>query len=369
MTVVITLLTLLELSIFLVYDLRINKGSRSARYEVRLVSSVGGIVLIMSDFILSHRFGMFDLLVDISFITSMLVIYPCSFEKPDASLKVASGLLLLGLVSLVYFGCKPYGAYDFKSQRVVTSFVQMLVLMLLFYLCSAHRRFTGLRAIFRNTAVWHSVEEYSRFLYTIVFLVDVTLFLCAATSTGRLKNVLCIVSSLMSLVLYALLYLRAMTGRTYVISHAAEKRIKDIIRGNLRTSFVEKAEDDKKMNNLYRRIVMYMEEKKPYLDQNFDMASLAELMLTNKLYLSRTINILSGRNFRQFVNYYRIQRAIELFKEDPRLKVSEVSEMSGFHTSVSFNMSFKVNTGKTPTEWLNSYVAEMENKRSSDPDV
>lgn len=86
-------------------------------------------------------------------------------------------------------------------------------------------------------------------------------------------------------------------------------------------------------------------------------------MLTNKLYLSRTINILSGRNFRQFVNYYRIQRAMELFKEDPRLKVCEVSEMSGFHTSVSFNMSFKVNTGKTPTEWLNSYMSEIENKK------
>ena len=141
---------------------------------------------------------------------------------------------------------------------------------------------------------------------------------------------------------------------------ATEKRIKDIIKGNLRTSYIEKADEDKKMNNLYRRVVMYMEEKRPYLDQTFDMASLADLMFTNKLYLSKTINVLSGRNFRQFVNYYRVQRAIELFKQDPRLKICEVSEMSGFHTAVSFNMSFKVNTGKTPTEWLNAYTSELE---------
>lgn len=107
---------------------------------------------------------------------------------------------------------------------------------------------------------------------------------------------------------------------------------------------------------------MYMEEKRPYLDQTFDMSSLADRMFTNKLYLSKTINILSGRNFRQFVNFYRVRRAIELLKTDPRLKMGEVSEMSGFHSSVSFNMSFKVNTGKTPSEWLQDYLRELERK-------
>lgn len=236
----------------------------------------------------------------------------------------------------------------------------MLLFVLSYFLYIAYRRFSGIRAMFRNTAVWHNVEEYSRFLYSIAFMVAGMIFLCAGTSAGHLKGFLTAVSAVMYLALYAILYLRAMTGRTYVINRATEKRIKDIIKGNLRTSYIEKADEDKKMNNLYRRVVMYMEEKRPYLDQTFDMASLADLMFTNKLYLSKTINVLSGRNFRQFVNYYRVQRAIELFKQDPRLKICEVSEMSGFHTAVSFNMSFKVNTGKTPTEWLNAYTSELE---------
>ena len=49
----------------------------------------------------------------------------------------------------------------------------------------------------------------------------------------------------MYLALYAILYLRAMTGRTYVINRATEKRIKDIIKGNLRTSYIEKADEDR----------------------------------------------------------------------------------------------------------------------------
>lgn len=360
MTIFITFLTLLELSIFLVYDLRINRGNRSARYAIRLMSSIGGLVLILAEILLPGRLDTPELEVDLSFITAMLVMYPCSFEKPDTSFKAALCLLIFGFVTLLYFRCKSSGTLDFKCQRIVCSFAPMLLFVLSYFLYVAYRRFSGIRAMFRNTAVWHNVEEHSRFLYSIAFMVAGMIFLCAGTSAGHLKGFLTAVSAVMYLALYAILYLRAMTGRTYVINRATEKRIKDIIKGNLRTSYIEKADEDKKMNNLYRRVVMYMEEKRPYLDQTFDMASLADLMFTNKLYLSKTINVLSGRNFRQFVNYYRVQRAIELFKQDPRLKICEVSEMSGFHTAVSFNMSFKVNTGKTPTEWLNAYTSELE---------
>lgn len=360
MTIFITFLTLLELSIFLVYDLRINRGDRSARYAIRLMSSIGGLVLILAEILLPGRLDTPELEVDLSFITAMLVMYPCSFEKPDTSFKAALCLLIFGFVTLLYFRCKSSGTFDFKCQRIVCSFAPMLLFVLSYFLYIAYRRFSGIRAMFRNTAVWHNVEEHSRFLYSIAFMVAGMIFLCAGTSAGHLKGFLTAVSAVMYLALYAILYLRAMTGRTYVINRATEKRIKDIIKGNLRTSYIEKADEDKKMNNLFRRVVMYMEEKRPYLDQTFDMASLADLMFTNKLYLSKTINVLSGRNFRQFVNYYRVQRAIELFKQDPRLKICEVSEMSGFHTAVSFNMSFKVNTGKTPTEWLNAYTSELE---------
>lgn len=358
MTIAITFFALVELSFFFVYDLQNSKGNRSERYAVRLMSSMGGIVLILSEFALPGRTEMHELSVDISCVTALLVMYPCSFEKPGISLKASACLLSFCLATSFYYGLKSPGSLDFRGQRAVFSFVPMFVFVLFYYLYIAYKRFSGIRSMFRNTAVWHNVEEYSRFLYSMAFLVTGMIFMCGIPASGHLKDFLSAFSLLMFLGLYALLFLRAMTGRTYVLNRETEKRIKDIIKGNLRTSYAEKVDEDRKMNNLYRRIVMYMEEKRPYLDQTFDMSALADRMLTNKLYLSKTINILSGRNFRQFVNYYRIQRAMELFKEDPRLKINEVSEMSGFHTAVSFNMSFKVNTGKTPTEWLQEYVAE-----------
>lgn len=361
MTIFITLLTLVELSVFMVYDLRINKGDRSERFAIRLMSCVGGMTLILSEILIPHPIDIQELAVDLSFVTAILVMYPCSFEKPHTSLKAAYCMLTFCVITLFWFGCKSDGMLEFKYQRIVCSYVPMLFFVLFYFLYIAYRRFSGIRAMFRNTAVWHNVEEHTRFLYSIAFMVSAMLFICSIACSGHLKSALATFSLLMYLSLYAVLYLRAMSGRTYVLNRATEKRIKDIIKGNLRTSCAEKVEEDKKMNNLYRRVVMYMEEKRPYLDQSFDMANLADLMFTNKLYLSKTINILSGRNFRQFVNYYRVQRAIELFKQDPRLKVGEVSEMSGFHSAVSFNMSFKVNTGKTPSEWLQAYQAGLGN--------
>lgn len=359
-TTLVAILAIVELSFFLIYDLRMSRGNRTARYVIRLMSCAGGLLLIVSDLLLSPPLDMQELAADFTFSMAILVIYPCSFEKPEPSLKSSTFLAVTGIFAMLFFCFKPPGTLGFKSQRIVCSVGPIIFLLLLHFLCVAYRKFSGIRSMFRNVAVWHSVEDYSRFLYSIGYLGTLLLFLCAVSASGHLGEALTLMSLLISMALYALLFLRASTGRTYMIKVATEKRIKDIIKGNLRTSYIDKSEEDAKMNNLYRRVIMYMEERKPYLDQDFDMSVMADSMLTNKLYLSKTINILSGRNFRQFVNYYRIQRAMALMKEDPKLRVSEVAEMSGFHSSVSFNMAFKVNTGKTPSEWIHNYVAESD---------
>lgn len=363
-TTLVAIMAIVELSFFLIYDLRMSKGNRNARYVIRLMSCAGGALLIVSDLLLPHPLEMQELAADFTFAMAILVTYPCSSEKPEPSLRSSAILTVTGIFALLFFSFKPPGTLGFRSQRIVCSVGPVIFFVLLHFLCVAYRKFSGIRSMFRNTAVWHSVEDYSRFLYSMGFLGTLLLFLCAVSASGHLGEILTVMSLLLSMALYSLLFLRAATGRTYMIKVATEKRIKDIIKGNLRTSYIDKSEEDAKMNNLYRRVIMYMEERKPYLDQDFDMSILADSMLTNKLYLSKTINILSGRNFRQFVNYYRIQRAMELLKADPRLRVNEVSEMSGFHSSVSFNMAFKVNTGKTPSEWIHNYVAESE--RTSD---
>lgn len=102
---------------------------------------------------------------------------------------------------------------------------------------------------------------------------------------------------------------------------------------------------------LYDRCCRYMTEYRPYLVSSFSLQDLANSVYTNKFYLSKTINRFSGKNFRQYVNYYRVMYAMDLFKENKSLRVAEMAQLCGFHSTTSFNQSFKLVMGETPSIW------------------
>lgn len=362
MPTLIALSLLVELSYFLIHDLAKNRNFKSPRLILRLLADLSGIMMLLLELLLERHCGVGQLASDMMVATGILAMYPCSFEKPSLALKTAATDICAGITVLIVFHFIPSGYSVFRAQRVVFMVTAAVTVFIFHYVASAVRRLKGIRLFFRNAAVWYGVEDYSRFLYALVYLCLCMMLTCAALVPGNTGLVLESAGAVAFMALYAVLYMRALTGRTFILDEGTEMRIKDIIKGNLRTSFIDKAEEDRKMNNLYRKIMLYMSEDKPYLDPSFCMNDMATKVYSNKLYLSRTINLLSGRNFRQFVNYHRIQYAIALFKKDPKLKVGEVAEMSGFNSGVSFNMAFKVNTGKTPSEWLQDHVFEQNDR-------
>jgi AraC-like DNA-binding protein len=102
---------------------------------------------------------------------------------------------------------------------------------------------------------------------------------------------------------------------------------------------------------LYDRCCRYMTEFRPFLVKTFTLQDLANAVFTNKYYLSKAINRFSGKNFRQYVNYYRIMYSMDLFRKNMSLRVTEMAELSGFHSTTSFNQSFKVVMGESPSIW------------------
>ena len=111
-------------------------------------------------------------------------------------------------------------------------------------------------------------------------------------------------------------------------------------------------DESRREDLLFERVEAYMQKEKPYLDDAFTLTRLATEMMTNKSMLSKTINDKSGNNFCRYVNAYRIKHALSLMQRDRRLKVSELSMMSGFHTVASFNMAFKLVMSDTPSEYM-----------------
>jgi len=104
-------------------------------------------------------------------------------------------------------------------------------------------------------------------------------------------------------------------------------------------------------SELYIRSCHYMAERRPYLNPDFTISDLSASLLTNTAYLSKAINQMSGRNFRNYVNYYRVNHAKELFTKDKTLTVKQLASISGFSNTTSFNNAFKTLCGDSPGAW------------------
>ncbi len=102
---------------------------------------------------------------------------------------------------------------------------------------------------------------------------------------------------------------------------------------------------------LYDRCCRYMAERKPFLVESFTLNDLAAALFTNKVYLSKAINYYSGRNFRSYINYYRVMYAMEIFRNNKALTVSQLGSLAGFRSNTTFNTAFKSVMQESPSTW------------------
>jgi len=104
---------------------------------------------------------------------------------------------------------------------------------------------------------------------------------------------------------------------------------------------------------LIERIRGYMEEHEPYLEASLSIQDLSEQVEIPVRELSLLINHKLSQHFFDFVNEYRIKKAMDLLKDPTQRKttVLEILYEVGFNSKSSFNTVFKKFTGKTPTEY------------------
>ena len=95
----------------------------------------------------------------------------------------------------------------------------------------------------------------------------------------------------------------------------------------------------------------WMEEKKPYLNPDFQLNDLRAVLPMNRTYLSQFVNSEYGCSFYMLVNRYRIAEAKRLMTEQPDLKIQDIADRCGFSSRRVFSQIFTRETGTTPTEW------------------
>lgn len=107
-----------------------------------------------------------------------------------------------------------------------------------------------------------------------------------------------------------------------------------------------------------RKLEHYMTTEEVYLDPSLTIFELSKGIGLTSAELSLFLNRDLGKNFFEFVNGYRIERAKKML-QDPgkkQMTILEILYAIGFNSKSSFNTAFKKHVGKTPTEYRKMYV-------------
>ncbi len=117
---------------------------------------------------------------------------------------------------------------------------------------------------------------------------------------------------------------------------------------------------EEKDAELIQFIKSYMEKEEPYLNASLSMFQLSRLLKIPERELSLLINHKLNKHFFDFINEYRIKKAMLLLSkpENRNKTVLEILYRVGFNSKSSFNTVFKKITGQTPSQYRKNSLVE-----------
>ena len=320
-------------------------------------------VLVICDLIcagnISVRLVLDMMLAIIAMNVSVFSLWPQ--ESKAISLKVALGLE--ALLALYYVFCA-VGLIDMLPSSAFWVILYLLACVYLVgFIIIMWLRLRNIKAVMKSGTVWSFVCLSVDAVYFVV--PAAVLCLMAAFEVILPENIA--IHETVAAVLLASQVV-AMAVRIHLDSvfvfHQDHERV---IVESMKISRVESAAVDPETNELYRdiyeRVLVYFEMSKPYLNGNLNINDVVKVVYSNKVYISRAICHYTGRNFRQFINYYRVMYSIDSFRNKPDMKVAELSESSGFNTVVSYTMAFRLFMNETPSEWCRKERSKLIKKK------
>lgn len=345
---------LLLITYFLIVTARAAACRKKRRGEqgliplIIMISSANAILLISYDMVVSSRLsGHLVCFVGLAMVPVFLS------ELSDASVKVS--VLLSTVVAviavLLLSVCRQVTMYVISICQWFVPMMTLVAASLIIVWTGSFSRDDGPSG---RVFPW-TYLQYVRtgILYFLIFLVLMMLGAYIGLEESLLSyiaNCICLVSMIL---LFAVMCRRLADNRPFLLQHGFEGQFHESASGQADDAGMPC--EDKGYHAIFDRLKKFFEEEHPFLDPDLSISDVSRSLFTNKAYLSRTINLYTGRNFRQYVNYHRIRYAVGLFHSDPSLKVADLAERSGFHTVNSFNMAFRLYMNMNPGEWCRKY--------------
>lgn len=279
-----------------------------------------------------------------------LSMFCSSFWGWSAGRKASLAVLCVQFMMVFYYVLVLCGQLESPSRKAMSGMVvAVTVVYVSVFLLGIWFRVREVREVLHSNTVWSCLNLSVDAVYMIVILLEVSALL-AAESLGGCRVVDCMVALLLGGAMSGY-GLRIASDSLFVLMRRHERTIIESMKISPIEVTGNGVREDDVYRDVYERIVEYFESEKPFLNGDLTINDVVAVVFSNKLYISRAISQHTGRNFCQFVNYYRVRYSVDCYRKNPGLKVTDLWQMCGFNTIVSYNMAFRLFMGENPSDW------------------
>lgn len=146
-------------------------------------------------------------------------------------------------------------------------------------------------------------------------------------------------------------------AKQYKEAIAKQKALEDEIRQYEKEDKDTVSHADDKNSGLFMKVETLMRESKVYREKNLTRERVAELIGTNRTYLSQVVNEKTGMSFIHYINSYRIEEALEVLSEaSNEIPLKALSSDLGFSSITTFYKLFQEKVGMTPAKYREKII-------------
>lgn len=102
---------------------------------------------------------------------------------------------------------------------------------------------------------------------------------------------------------------------------------------------------------LFRKISEYVRTYKPFTNNDINRKALADAVGTNEMYLAEAIKAGTGETFSEYIGNVRLQYAIDILNNDPKITFENLAIDAGYGSYSQFFRSFSKKYGINPSEY------------------
>jgi AraC-like DNA-binding protein len=120
------------------------------------------------------------------------------------------------------------------------------------------------------------------------------------------------------------------------------------------------------LREIAEKLDLILKEKKMYTNPELSINDVAEMLGTNRTYVSTSINIFYNQNFCTYINQFRLNEVKETLIEEGKVSQKELAEKCGFGSIDTMKRAVKQKTGLNMKDWKEFVCKEcLDNNNSN----